>query len=75
MIEKLYFRCPCCGMVSDIDRLDKHHKIKIWNKKLGGKIPGDRKGRGKAKGLLEFKDVTRSHQDIIDLIMSKIRVL
>jgi hypothetical protein len=75
MIEKLYFRCPCCGMVSDVDRLNRSHKIKIWTKRLGGKIPGENKGRGKAKGLLEFKDVTRSHQDIIERIMERVRDL
>ena len=75
MIKRLRFRCPCCGMVSDVDRLSKSYKVKIWLQKFGGKVAGETKGRGSAKGLMEYEDVTRSRQDIINLIMTKIRSL
>lgn len=62
-------------MVSDVDRLDQKHKIKIWLQTFGGKVAGEFKGRGKAKGLMEYKDVTKSHGDIVKDIKDKIKNL
>jgi len=72
MIEKLRFKCPCCGMVSDVDRLDRKWKIKVFIQKFGGKVAGNFKGRGKAKGLMKYVDVTKSRGDIIKEIEEKI---
>lgn len=68
-------RCPLCGMIVYPRAFDSKHKIQVFIQKVGGKIPGDNKGRGKAKGLIKFTDVTRSHSDIILKIREKINEL
>lgn len=75
MIEKLRFRCPCCGMVADVDRLDQNYRIKVFLQRMGGKIAGDRKGRGKAEGFMEYEDVTKSHSEIVEEIRDRIRTI
>lgn len=75
MIERLRYRCPCCGMVSDVDRLDRSYRVKVWLQRLGGKVPGERKGRGKAKGFMSYKDVTKSHMEVVEMVKDKIRSL
>ena len=67
MIEKLRFRCPCCGMIADLDRLntDQPYKIQIFSQKFGGKVAGDQKGRGKAKGLMKYTNITRLSVDVV----------
>ncbi len=72
MIEKLRFKCPCCGMVSDVDRLGRTYKIKVFIQKFGGKIAGNFKGRGKAKGFMKYVDVTKFRQDIVMKIWDQI---
>ena len=67
MSEKLRFRCPCCGMMADLDRLDtdQPYKIQVFSQTFGGKVAGDRKGRGKAKGLMKYTNITRSSVDVV----------
>jgi len=66
MIEKIRFRCPCCGMIADLDRIDQSpHKIQVFSQKFGGKIAGNNKGRGKAKGLMKYTNITRSSVDVV----------
>ncbi len=77
MIEKLRFKCPCCGMVSDVDRLKRKWRIKVFIQRFGGKVTvgvGKHtvKGKGKAKGFMEYVDVTKSRPDIVGEIMEKI---
>lgn len=61
MIEKLRFRCPCCGMIADLDRVYQEHpyKIQVFSQKFGGKVAGNHNGRGKAKGLMKYTNITR----------------
>ncbi len=67
MIEKIRFRCPCCGLMADLDRLDRNqpYKIQVFSQKFGGKVAGDRKGRGKAKGLMKYTNITRMSVDVV----------
>jgi hypothetical protein len=65
MAEKIRFKCPCCGMVSDLDRLDDGpYKIKVYRQEFGGKVPGERHGRGRARGLMKYTDITSSSVEI-----------
>ena len=72
MIEKLRFKCPVCGMCSDVDQLNRTFNIKVWIQKFGGKVAGNFKGRGKAKGLMKYVDVTKSRGDIVEEIREKV---
>jgi len=66
MIEKIRFRCPCCGMMADIDRIDRSpYKIQVFSQKFGGKVAGSNKGRGKAKGLMKYTNITRVSVEIV----------
>ncbi len=66
MREKLRFRCPCCGMIADLDRLDTGpYKIQVFSQKFGGKVAGDHKGRGKAKGYMKYTNITRLSVDAV----------
>jgi len=62
MIEKIRFRCPCCGMIADLERIRQGQtfKIQVFSQTFGGKVAGDRKGRGKAKGLMKYTNITRT---------------
>jgi hypothetical protein len=77
MIEKTRWRCPCCGMIADKSRLDSPtpYKIQIFLQKFGGKVPGNNKGRGKAKGFMKYTDVTKSHSDIVLKIRERLNEL
>ena len=77
MREKTRFRCPCCGMIADKSRLDSltPYKIQIFLQKFGGKVPGDNKGRGKAKGFMKYTDVTKSRSDIVKEIKERVRLI
>lgn len=76
MIEKIRFRCPCCGMIADLERIDRSpYKIQVFSQKFGGKVAGDRKGRGKAKGFMKYTNITRSSVEIVDEIREKIASL
>ena len=74
MIEKLRFRCPCCGMMADLDQLntDQPYKIQIFSQKFGGKIAGNYKGRGKARGLMKYTNITRTSAKIVQEIKEMI---
>lgn len=66
MIGKIRFRCPCCGMIADLDRIDQApYKIQVFSQTFGGKIAGNNKGRGKAKGLMKYTNITRTSIDVI----------
>ncbi len=79
MSEHLRFTCPCCGMMSYVDRLiiDKQYKVKVYSQKLGGKVAGagKRDGKGKAPGKVEYKEVTKNRPDVIKLIKERIESL
>jgi hypothetical protein len=62
-------------MVSDVDRLGKSYKVKVWLQEFGGKVAGEFKGRGKARGYMRYMDVTKSRQDIVKKILDKISSL
>jgi hypothetical protein len=67
MASKIRFKCPCCGMVSDIDRIHnrKPFKIQVFKQEFGGKIAGQNKGRGKAEGYMRYTNITRSSIDLV----------
>lgn len=75
MDERVKFKCPCCGMVSLIENLDKYHKIKVFIEEIGGKVAGEYKGRGKARGYVKFIDVTKSRPDIVMKIRERLNRL
>ena len=82
MREKLRGRCPCCGMIADLSRFNSPtpYKIQIFLQKFGGKVfggkvPGDNKGRGKAKGFIKYTDVTKSRSDIVKEIKERVRLI
>jgi len=76
MIEKKRFRCPCCGMVADLDQLDSGpYKIKVFLQRFGGKIAGENKGRGKARGLMTYDDITRSSKQEVSKIQEIIKMV
>ncbi len=61
-------------MVGDLDRLrDEPYRIRIFSQKFGGKVTGDIKGRGKAKGLMKYTDITRSSVDLVGEIEDMVR--
>jgi hypothetical protein len=62
-------------MVADLDRLntDQPYKIKVFLQKFGGKVAGDNTGRGKARGLMTYKDITGSSQQEVAAIKETIR--
>ncbi len=66
-MEKIRFKCPCCGMVSDLDRINRAHpyKIQVFRQEFGGKVAGDHKGRGKAQGYMKYTNITRSSVDLV----------
>ena len=74
-MEKLRFRCPCCGMMADVDRLntDRPYKIQVFSQRFGGKVAGDRKGRGKAKGLMKYTNITRMSVDVVREIEERVK--
>lgn len=75
MKEQIRCRCPLCGMVVYLRAFDTKHKIQVFIQKVGGKIAGEEKGRGKAKGFIKFTDVTRLKQDVVKMILDKITKL
>lgn len=75
MDERIRFKCPCCGMVSGIERLDRSYKIKVWIQEFGGKVAGEFKGRGKAKGYMKYTDVTKLRRDIVMKIKERLNRL
>ena len=74
MNEKIRFRCPCCGMMADLDRIERGgpYKIQVFSQTVGGKVAGDRKGRGKAKGLMKYTNITRSSIDVVREIEERV---
>lgn len=75
MEEKLRYRCPLCGMIFDEGRLGRSYKIKVFLQEFGGKVAGNIKGRGKAKGFIKYTDVTRSYPKIVSEIKAKAKRL
>ena len=69
MPEKLRFRCPCCGMVADVSKLESSepYPLEAFLEKYGGKRPltredrkarkGLRLGSGSAPGIIEYWDI------------------
>ncbi len=73
MAEKLRFRCPCCGLVADVDRLSEGpYKVQAFLQSFGGKVAGaKRKGQGKSPGFMTYQDITRTEQG--KQIMAKVK--
>jgi hypothetical protein len=69
--------CPLCQSMPYPAQLDNAEKkepiVRIMLMKVGGKVPGDppvpgeykKKGIGKAKGLIEYKDVTDENPELV----------
>ena len=59
MAKKVRIKCPLCGMVSDLEHIEKqgNQYPEISIVEYGGKVKGERKGRGKAKGYMKYKAV------------------
>ncbi len=64
MVEKLRFRCPCCGLVADVDRLSEGpYKVQAFLQSFGGKVSGMKHpGKGKAPGFMRYEDITKTEQ-------------
>ena len=67
--EKLRVRCPCCGQMTDLDRMaevsENPAEVQVFLQTMGGKLPapqveGEFKkvGRGKAPGLMTYEEIT-----------------
>ena len=69
MKERLRFRCPCCGMIADVDRLNGEgpYELELFIQRFGGKVKltddekEDRRDgpfrRGSARGFIEYEKV------------------
>ena len=69
MKERLRFRCPCCGMIADVDRLhgEGPYELELFIQRFGGKVKltddekEDRRDRpfrrGSARGFIEYEKV------------------
>jgi len=67
--ERLRFRCPCCGMIADVDRLNGEgpYELELFIQRFGGKVKltedewKDRKDkpfrRGSARGFIEYEKI------------------
>jgi len=67
--ERLRFRCPCCGMIADVDRLNGEgpYELELFIQRFGGKVKltdderEDRKykpfRRGSARGFIEYEKI------------------
>lgn len=73
MKEKLRARCPCCGMMADVDRFEGGpHEVEVFIQRFGGKVGGSGAiGRGRAPGMMEYLDVTASSKDIVTMIKQR----
>jgi len=62
-------------MMADVDRLntDRPYKIQVFSQRFGGKVAGDRKGRGKAKGLMKYTNITRMSVDVVREIEERVK--
>lgn len=67
MKEVIRIRCPACGMMTDLDQMvktsqEKPAEIRIFRQRMGGKVAGEftlgKKGKGSAKGFMEYIDIT-----------------
>ncbi len=77
MAEKLRVKCPLCGMLSDLDHFlsVRSGKIRIYLQRFGGKVVGTTKGRGSARGFMEYEDVTKSNRELVNMVADKLRDL
>ncbi len=77
MIEKLRCRCPLCGMIFDESKLNSSspYKIQVFLQKFGGKVAGNEKGRGKAKGVIKYLNVTKDYPDIVKEIKKREKLM
>lgn len=76
MKEQIRCKCPLCGMMFNESHLNSTpYKIKVFIQQFGGKVAGNIKGRGKAKGFIKYTDVTKSHPEIIRKIREKIELM
>lgn len=73
MKEIIRVRCPCCSMMTDLDRMamadDTPAEVRLYIQKIGGKKPAEQGaeykkiGRGKAPGVNIYEDITDSSPD------------
>ncbi|MDP2726280.1 MAG: hypothetical protein Q8P59_01950 [Dehalococcoidia bacterium] len=82
MPEKLRIVCPICGMMSDLEQLQKTSEnkpaeVRLKQQKWGGKLPagvpveGDlvtKKGRGSAPGYMVYEDITDQIPDEVEKV-------
>ncbi len=79
MANQIVCKCPLCGMVVLPQRMeDGPYDIQVYLKQIGGKVKGDRKGRGKAKGfikmeLIDAPDITKEVKKCLVKIYDKIQ--
>ncbi len=79
MAEKTRVRCPFCGQLPDAEFLDKDDVsapavVRIVLQRFGGKaavvpVPGEpyvKKGRGGAKGFMEYEDITNQVPEVVE---------
>lgn len=68
--QKLRVRCPCCGQMTDLDRMAEVNtqpaEVQVFLQTMGGKNPivqpeGEWKkgGRGKAPGKMVYEEITK----------------
>ena len=79
MKEILRFRCPCCGLMPEIDRVDWEHPypVRIYRQTIGGSVrvfsieeiqrgmPLTERGRGRPRKVKRIKGINR-YEDITD---------
>ncbi len=67
--EKVRVRCPCCGMMTDLDRMAELDtdptQVQVFLQTMGGKTPMahldgvfKKVGRGKAPGVMSYQEIT-----------------
>jgi len=83
MKEKLRARCPMCGMIFDLDRLDSDgpYPLELFIQRFGGKLPlsdderEDRKGkpfkRGSARGFMEYEKIEGEKLEELKLLVDR----
>lgn len=76
-MERIRCKCPVCGMVNGIENFkeSKPYDIKVWVQEFGGKVAGETRGRGSAKGYMKYKNVTKGSQDIVRMIKTRVRAI
>jgi hypothetical protein len=79
MGRKVSLKCPLCGMVSDLEHIERqgNQYPTISIKEYGGKVKGEKTGRGKAKGRIEYKIVEDKEnlKEVYEFLAKRIKEL